>query len=317
MLYQKLKKRTGSHKALRASLRYSVKYDGELYLMLLLPVAIAIIFRYIPISYLSIAFKDYNIKEGVFRSSWVGLKWFEKLFHYRKFTQIFTNTLKVSISTIVFGFPAPVIFALLLNEIKNVGFKKLIQTTSYLPYFISTVIVIGMMNQLLSPSTGIVNHIIRMLGHETVMFNTEPQYFIPMYVVSDIWSGLGYSSILYLSALSGIDQELYEAAEVDGAGIWKKMIHITIPGILPTIMILLLMRVGSIVSVGFEKAYLMQNDLNLSASEILGTYIYKEGMIRLNYSYSTASSFFQSVMNLVLVTTVNTISRRIADISLW
>jgi len=296
---------------------YSLTHDGALYFMLLFPIAVAIIFRYVPIGYLAIAFKNYNFVDGLFRSPWVGFKWFEKFFTYRKFGLIFGNTLKISFGTLIFGFPAPIIFALLLNETKNLRFKKAVQTISYLPYFVSTVIVVGMMNQLVSPTTGFINEIIRALGHDTVMFNTEPQYFLPMYIISGIWSGLGYSSILYLSALAGISQELYEAAEVDGAGRFGKMIHVTLPGILPTIMILLLMRLGTLITVGFEKAYLMQNDLNLKASEIIGTFVYKQGIVRMDYSYSAAVDLFQSVVNIALVTLFNTISRRVADISLW
>lgn len=295
----------------------SVKRDTALYIMLLLPVTIAVIFRYIPIGYLGIAFEKYNFVDGLFGSEWVGLKNFEKFFGYRKFGLLVSNTLKVSFFSLLFGFPCPIIFALMLNEVKNNRFKKVIQTASYLPYFVSTVIVIGMMNQILSPTTGVVNDVIKALGGDAIMFNTEPKYFLPMYVISGIWSSLGYSSILYLSALSGISQELYEAAEVDGAGRWRKMWHITLPGILPTILILLLMNLGSLLSVGFEKAYLMQNDLNVSASEIIGTYVYKQGIIKMDYSYSAAVDLFQGVLNLTLVTIFNTISRKAADVSLW
>lgn len=295
----------------------SLKRDTALYIMLLLPVTIAIIFRYVPIAYLGIAFEDYNFVDGLFGSEWVGWENFEKFFGYRKFGLLLGNTLKVSFASLIFGFPCPIIFALMLNEVTSNRFKKAIQTASYLPYFVSTVIVIGMMNQILSPTTGVVNDVIRALGGDVINFNNEPKYFLPMYVVSGIWSSLGYSSILYLSALSGISQELYEAAEVDGAGRWRKMWHITLPGILPTILILLLMNLGSLLSVGFEKAYLMQNDLNLSASEIIGTYVYKQGIIKMDYSYSAAVDMFQGVLNLTLVTIFNTISRKTADISLW
>ena len=295
----------------------SLKRDTALYIMLLLPVTIAIIFRYVPIAYLGIAFEDYNFVDGLFGSEWVGWENFEKFFGYRKFGLLLGNTLKVSFASLIFGFPCPIIFALMLNEVTSNRFKKAIQTASYLPYFVSTVIVIGMMNQILSPTTGVVNDVIKSLGGKGINFNNEPKYFLPMYVVSGIWSSLGYSSILYLSALSGISQELYEAAEVDGAGRWRKMWHITLPGILPTILILLLMNLGSLLSVGFEKAYLMQNDLNLSASEIIGTYVYKQGIIKMDYSYSAAVDMFQGVLNLTLVTIFNTISRKTADISLW
>ena len=174
-----------------------------------------------------------------------------------------------------------------------------------------------MMNQLLSPTTGIVNEVIASLGHDKIMFQSEPKYFVPMYVVSGIWSTLGYSAILYISALTGIAPELYEAAEVDGAGRFGKMWHVTLPGILPTITVLFLMKIGSLLSVGFEKAYLMQNDLNVSASEIIGTFVYKQGMLQLNYSYSSAVDMVQGVLNLTLITLFNLASRRVADISLW
>lgn len=295
----------------------SLQRDTALYIMLLLPLTIAIIFRYVPIAYLGIAFEDYNFVDGLFGSEWVGLKWFQKFFGYRNFGLLLTNTLKISFASLIFGFPCPIIFALMLNEVTSNRFKKAIQTASYLPYFVSTVIVIGMMNQILSPTTGVVNDVIKALGGQAINFNTEPKYFLPMYVVSGIWSSLGYSSILYLSALSGISQELYEAAEVDGAGRWRKMWHITLPGIMPTILILLLMNLGSLLSVGFEKALLMQNDLNLSASEIIGTYVYKQGIGRMEYSYSAAVDLFQGVLNLTLVTIFNTISKKAADISLW
>ena len=299
------------------SLGKSLQRDTALYIMLLLPLTIAIIFRYVPIAYLGIAFEDYNFVDGLFGSEWVGLKWFQKFFGYRNFGLLLTNTLKISFSSLIFGFPCPIIFALMLNEVTSNRFKKAIQTASYLPYFVSTVIVIGMMNQILSPTTGVVNDVIKALGGQAINFNTEPKYFLPMYVLSGIWSSLGYNSILYLSALSGISQELYEAAEVDGAGRWRKIWHITLPGILPTILILLLMNLGSLLSVGFEKALLMQNDLNLSASEIIGTYVYKQGIIQMNYSYSAAVDLFQGVLNLTLVTIFNTISKKAADISLW
>lgn len=289
----------------------------RLYAMLLIPIVVVFIFKYLPIFYLSIAFKDYNFVDGVFGSPWVGFKWFEKFISYRKFGTIVTNTLKVSFASLIFGFPAPIIFALMLNELSCEKYKKLVQTISYVPHFISTVIIIGMMNQILSPTTGIVNQIIVALGGEKIMFQSEPRYFVPMYVVSGIWQSLGYSAILYISALTGISQELYEAAEIDGAGRFRKIWHISLPGILPTIMVLFLMKVGSLLSVGFEKAYLMQNDLNVAASEIIGTFVYKQGMLQLNYSYSSAVDLLQCILNLTLVTSFNLISKKLSDVSLW
>jgi len=295
----------------------AIKRDAALYVMLIIPVSIAIIFRYVPIGYLAMCFEDYNFKDGLWGSPWVGFKHFVNFFTYRKFGLIVSNTLKVSFTSLLFGFPIPIIFALMLNEVQSEKFKKFVQTCSYLPYFVSTVIVIGMMNQILSPTTGVVNDVIKALGGKAIMFQNEPQYFLPMYIVSGIWSGLGYSAILYLSALSGISQELYEAAEVDGAGRFGKLWHVTLPGILPTIMVLLLMRLGSLITVGFEKAYLMQNDLNVAASEIIGTYVYKKGIVQMKYSYSAAVDLVQSVLNLTLVTIFNTISNKVAEISLW
>ena len=305
----------------RAQIRKSTwklfKNDIALYIMIAVPVIVAILFRYIPIASLVMAFKDYNFVQGVWGSPWVGLKWFEKFFTNVKFAEIFLNTLKIAIYSQLFSFPCPIILALSLNEVRSNKYKRLIQTASYLPYFVSTVVVISMMNQILSPTTGVVNNIIVALGGTAHNFQADPNAFRTMYIVSGIWSGVGYSSILYLSALSGISQELYEAASVDGAGRWRKMWHITLPGIAPTIIILFLMNLGTLLNVGFEKAYLMQNDLNIKTSEVIGTYVYKQGLIKLEYSYSAAVDMFQAVLNLILITVVNTFTKKIADISLW
>jgi len=306
------------HKAqVRRSTWKMFKNDIALYIMILVPVVVAIMFRYLPIASLVMAFKDYNFVQGVWGSPWVGLKWFEKFLGSKKFVDIFLNTLKIAIYSQLFSFPCPIILALSLNEVQSSKYKRIIQTASYLPYFVSTVVVIGMMNQILSPTTGVVNNIIVALGGTAHNFQADPNAFRTMYIASGIWSGVGYSSILYLSALSGISQELYEAASVDGAGRWRKMWHITLPGIAPTIIILFLMNLGTLLNVGFEKAYLMQNDLNLKTSEVIGTYVYKQGLIKLEYSYSAAVDMFQAVLNLILITVVNSVTNKIADISLW
>ncbi len=293
------------------------KNDIALYIMIAVPVTVAILFRYIPIASLVMAFKDYNFVQGVWGSPWAGFEWFEKFLTNPKFGPIFWNTLKIAVMSQLCSFPCPIILALSLNELTNDKFKRCIQTASYLPYFVSTVVVISMMNQILSPTTGVVNNVIVALGGSAYNFQASPTAFLPMYIISGIWSGVGYSSILYLSALTGISQELYEAAVVDGAGRWRKMWHITMPGILPTILILFLMNLGTLLNVGFEKAYLMQNDLNISASEVIGTYVYKQGLVQMKYSYSAAVDMFQAVLNLVLITTVNTVTKKMADISLW
>lgn len=291
--------------------------DIALYIMLILPVLIVIIFRYIPIAGTIIAFKDYDFMRGIWGSEFVGLKWFYRFLRNKRFIRIFWNTVGLSVSSLVFSFPWPIILAISLNEVSSQKFKRTIQTFSYLPYFISTVVVVGMLHQILSPTTGIVNNIITAFGKEAVNFMTRPEWFKPIYIISGIWSSVGYNSIIYLSALTTINPELYEAAVIDGAGRWGKIYHITLPGILPIIVILFLMSLGTLINVGYEKAYLMQNSLNLTSSEIISTYVYKQGLLEFNYSYSTAVGLFQSVINLVLITVANTISRKVADISLW
>lgn len=293
------------------------KNDIALYVMLIFPIVIVITFRYIPMVGAIIAFKDYDFMKGILRSDFVGLKWFDRFLRNRKFISIFLNTLSLSVNSLIFSFPWPIILAISLNEVTNQKFKRSIQTFSYLPYFISTVVVVGMLNQILSPTTGVVNNIITFLGGEAINFIAQSKWFKPIYIISGIWSNIGYNSIIYLSALTTINPELYEASFIDGAGRWDKIYHITLPGILPVIIILFLLSLGSLINIGYEKAYLMQNSLNLSSSEIIGTYVYKQGLIDLKYSYSTAVGLFQSMLNFILITVANTISRKIADISLW
>jgi len=304
------------HKQRRSS-RKLFQNDIALYIMLIFPIFIVIVFRYIPIAGAVIAFKDYDFMKGIWGSDFAGLKWFERFLSNRKFISIFWNTLSLSVNSLIFSFPWPIILAISLNEVTSQKFKRTIQTFSYLPYFISTVVVVGMLHQILSPTTGVINNIITFFGGEPINFLTQSNWFKPIYITSGIWSSVGYSSIIYLSALTSINPELYEAAVIDGAGRWSRIYHITLPGILPVIVILLLMNLGSLINVGYEKAFLMQNSLNLSASEIIGTYVYKQGLLDLKYSYSTAVGLFQSALNLILITVANSISRKVADISLW
>ncbi len=301
----------------RQSKRKLIRNDIALYIMLIFPVLVVIVFRYIPIAGAIIAFKDYDFMKGIWGSSFVGFKWFQRFLKNRRFISIFWNTLSLSVNSLLFSFPWPIILALSLNEVANQKFKRSIQTFSYLPYFISTVVVVGIMHQILSPTTGVVNTIIGLFGGKAINFITQPKWFKPTYIISGIWSSVGYNSIIYLSALTTINPELYEASYIDGAGRWDRIYHITLPGILPVIIILFLLSLGSLINIGYEKAYLMQNSLNLSSSEIIGTYVYKQGLIDLKYSYSTTVGLFQSVINFVLITVANTVSRRAADISLW
>ncbi len=293
------------------------KNDIALYIMLIFPVVIVITFRYIPMAGAIIAFKDYDFTKGIWGSNFIGFKWFARFLGNKRFISIFWNTLSLSVTSLIFSFPWPIILAISLNEVTNQKFKRSIQTFSYLPYFISTVVVVGIMHQILSPTTGVVNNIITFFGGEAINFITQPKWFKPIYIISGIWSNIGYNSIIYLSALTTINPELYEASFIDGAGRWDKIYHITLPGILPVIIILFLLSLGSLINIGYEKAYLMQNSLNLSSSEIIGTYVYKQGLIDLKYSYSTAVGLFQSMLNFILITVANTISRKVADISLW
>ena len=288
-----------------------------MYLMLLPVILFFAIFKYWPMYWLRMAFYNFKILKGFEGSKFVGLSHFTKFFNSLDFWDLLRNTLTINFLQLVIVFPIPILFALQLNEIQHHKFKKLVQTISYLPYFISTMILVSMINTFLSPSLGIVNRVIRTLGGESIYFMGKSQYFRPIYILSSVWQTTGWSAIVYLSALTSIDPTLYEAAVVDGAGRWKQTIHITLPGIRSTIVIMFILQIGRMMSVGFEKVYLLQNDLNLGVSEVISTYLYKKGIIQANYSYSTAVGLFNALVNFALVLISNTISRKVGDISLW
>ena len=287
------------------------------YLMLLPVVLYFALFKYWPMYWLRLAFYDFKILRGFDGSKFVGLKHFIRFFESTDFWTLLNNTLSINFAVLLFVFPIPILFALLLNEVNNTTFKKAIQTVSYLPYFISTMIVVAMINTLLSPSVGIVNRVIKMMGGEAIYFMGSEKYFRPVYIISAIWQNTGWSAIVYLSALTAIDPTLYEAAIVDGAGRLRQVWHITLPGIRSTIIIMFILQLGKIMNVGFEKVYLLQNPLNLGASEVISTYLYKKGIINANYSYSTAIGLFNSVINFGMVLISNTISRKVGEISMW
>ena len=291
--------------------------NWQLYILMALVMTYYIVFCYRPMYGLRMAFLDYNPILGFERSKFVGLKQFERLFTGPYFWPVLRNTLLLSLLGLALGMPFPIIFALLLNTLTNERAKKTIQTITYAPHFISTVVVVGMLKLFLSPTVGIVNHMITALGGNPVNFLTEAGMFRGVYVWSDIWQNTGWNAVIYIAALSGIDPELHEAATVDGASRLRRIWHIDIPGILPTIIILLIMSTGSIINVGFEKVNLMQNDLNASTSEVISTYAYKVGLQKAEYSYASAVDFFNSVVTLVLLVIVNTISRRVTETSLW
>ncbi len=301
----------------REQIRRRIWKQRYVYLMLIPVLLYFFLFRYWPMYWLRMAFYDFKILRGFDGSKFVGLKHFIRFFNSTDFWAILTNTLEINFSVLLFVFPVPILFALLLNEVSGRHFKKAIQTISYLPYFISTMIVVAMLNTLLSPSIGIVNRVIRTLGGEAVYFMGAERYFRPVYVLSAIWQNTGWSAIVYLCALTSIDPSLYEAAIVDGAGRLRQVWHITLPGIRSTIVIMFILQLGKIMNVGFEKVYLMQNDLNLGASEVISTYLYKMGIINANYSYSTTIGLFNSLINFAFILGSNTISRKSGEISLW
>ena len=276
-----------------------------------------LIFKYIPMFGIVIAFQDYSPYLGYFKSEWVGLQNFIDFFESIYFWRLIRNTLLLNVYDLLLGFPVPIIFALLLNEVTNQGVKRFVQTVSYLPHFISIVIVVGIMHSFLSPNSGIVNILLSNMGKDTIDFWTEPKWFRPLYIGSGIWQGFGWGSIIYLAAISGIDPNLYEAAEMDGARRIRKMIHITIPGIMPTIVILLILRLGNMMSVGFQKIILMYNGATYETADVISTYVYRKGIAGGEFSFATAVGLFNSVINLILIFAANTFSRKIGETSLW
>ena len=262
------------------------------------------------------AFQDYKITRGIFESNFVGFKHFNSFLNDVYFWRLIKNTIRINVYGLVFGFPAPIIFALLLNEVRNISFKKTVQTITYMPHFISTVIICGMITSFVARE-GVINSVIVSLGGSPLEFMTDPKYFVGIYTISGIWQNMGWSSIIYISALSSIDQELYEAASIDGASRWKQTIHITIPGILPTVSILLIMQIGQMLSVGFEKVMLLYNPSIYETADIISTYVYRQGILGANYSYSAAVGLFNSVVNFILLVSVNAFSRKISGNGLF
>lgn len=293
----------------------------QLYVFLLIPVVYILIFSYYPMLGLQIAFKKFNFKGGIWGSPWVGLYQFRKFLNAYQFKLVLKNTLVLSAYSILAAFPFPILFALTLNVIQAKKFKKFAQTVTYIPHFISVVVLVGMLMQIFHPLTGVYGALARALtGSTPADLLANPSTFPHMYVWSGVWQGFGYNSIIYLAALSGVSAELHEAAEIDGASRLQRVIHIDFPAILPTVTIMLIMRMGSVMSLGFQKIYLMQNTLNLSTSEVISTFVYKKGLASgagNDYSYSTAIGMFNSVINLLLLVCVNGVSRKLSENSLW
>lgn len=293
--------------------------DRWLYLIMILPCLYYLLFHYYPMYGVTLAFKQYKPKLGIIGSPWAsqhGMKYILQVVNDPYFWTVFKNTIVLNVVNLAITFPAPIILALLLNEVASNRYKRVVQTVTYLPHFLSTVVVVGMMNTMFS-SSGIVNELLGKIGLGPFAFLNDAQYFRPMYIGSNIWQNIGWDSIIFLAALSGLDQALYEAARIDGAGRWKQTIHITIPGILPTIVIMLILAMGKIMNVSYQKILLMMTGSNQSVSDVISTYVYRRGITKADFSYATAVGLFQSLVSLVFVTTTNWISRRTTETSLW
>ena len=291
----------------------------QLYLLLIPVIAYYIIFKYVPMAGAQIAFRNFKFNKGIWGSPWIGLKNFDRFFSSSQSFTMIWNTLVIGFLSIIFCFPFPIILALLINEIKSNRFKNTVKTITYAPHFVSTIVVVGMMTAMCSPSTGVINTIMLKLGiwKEPLYLMGRAQYFRPMYIISAIWKDCGWNAIIFISALAAIDVSLYEAAEVDGANRWQQLIKITLPSIIPTIVIMLILESGKVLNVGFEKAYAMQNDLNLSVSEVISTYTYKIGLEKMDYDYATAIGLFNSIVSSTMLMVVNFISKRVSETSLF
>lgn len=308
----------GNHAAGRKRTLLLMKRNWLLYIFLLPAVIYIGTFMYAPMYGLVIAFKNFAPSKGIWGSPWVGWKWFDNFFNMPRFWQILKNTLAVSLYYLIFSFPLPIVLALIINNINNLKAKKFAQTVTYMPYFISTVVLVGMMSVFFSPRSGFINTLLSHLGGSgTTFFMGEPKYFRHMYVWSGIWQNTGWNSIIYIAALAGVSQDLHEAAKIDGANKMQRILHVDLPAILPTMLILLIMSCGNVLSVGYEKVYLLQNDLNSTVSEVISTYIYKVGLQQQKYSYSAAIGLFNNVVNFTLLVTVNKISRKLSGTGLW
>ncbi|MEG0085707.1 MAG: ABC transporter permease subunit [Bacteroidales bacterium] len=297
--------------------RKRIMRHWQLYVILLIPVLLVAVFSYGPMYGLQIAFKDYIPSYGIDGSKWVGFKHFINFVNSHQFSRLIGNTITISLYSLIAGFPIPIILALALNECTSSKFKKTVQMVTYAPHFISTVVMVGIILLMLSPSSGIINQFIQLFGGQPIDFMAKPEWFKSIYVWSGVWQGMGYSSIIYIAALAGIDQTLHEAAIVDGASRWQRIWHVNIPGILPTVTILLIMNFGSVMSVGYEKILLMQNSLNMPKSDVISTFVYRMGLESAQYSFSAAVGLFNAVINFILLVIVNKVAKKLGETSLW
>ncbi|MFB9753585.1 ABC transporter permease [Paenibacillus hodogayensis] len=292
--------------------------DSRYLLLLVLPcVVYFLVFHYVPMFGIAISFQKYNLFKGIWHSEWVGFHYYRMFFGNPDFFKLLRNTFLLGAYQIVFGFPAPIALALLFNELRSAVFKRVVQSVSYLPHFISNVVVAGMIVVFLSPSGGLVNRLIAAVGFDPVNWLMLPEWFRSIYVASGIWQGIGWSSIIYLAALTAIDPHLYEAAEMDGAGRFRKMAYVSLPGIMQTVVVLLILEIGHVLGVGFEKVFLLYNPAIYETADIISTYVYRVGLVQGNYSYAAAIDLFTGVVNLAFLLGANTISRKLGENSLW
>lgn len=298
-------------------LKTDIKLDRQLYIMMIPALVWFIVFQFYPMYFLQIAFKDYKPFLGIGKSEWVGFKQFEIFFNSPYFLRTLKNTVMINIYSLCINFPSALILALLYNEVKNRIFVKVSQTIAYMPHFISAVVVAGMMITFLSPSSGIVNQIITKLGGEPIYFLADAKYFRIIYTLMNLWHGVGFGSIIFIAALHAVDQELYEAATIDGAGKFGQVLHVTIPGILPTIIIQLILAIGNMLSVGYETIILLYQPSTYETADVISTYVYRSGLQEGNYSFATAVSIFNSVVAIILVAAVNKLSKKVSETSLW
>ena len=293
------------------------KRTWQLYLLITPVLIYYIIFHYAPMYGIQIAFRDFMPSRGFVGSEWVGLKHFQRFFSSYYFKRILLNTIMINLYSLLVGFPVPILFALLLNEIEHKIYEKLVQNVTYIPHFLSAVVVVSILQLMLNPNMGVVNMALEAVGLSKKDFLTDAPLFKHIYVWSGIWQNMGWNSIIYIAALSGVNPSLYEAATIDGASRLQKMRYISIPGIMPTIVILFILRCGAIMNIGFEKILLMQNDLNMESSDVISTFVYRSGILGADYSFSAAVGLFNSVCNFILLIITNSIVRRLGEVSLW
>jgi len=298
------------------SWRRALRRDWQLYSLVVLPLLFFAVFRYLPMLGNIIAFRRYSPGGSLFGDEWVGLHYFRLALEDPTFRRVFVNTLIIGVLTVIFLFPAPIVLALLLNEMRSRYLKRFTQTISYLPHFLSVVVVVAMITELLA-SNGVVNQLLRAVGREPVLFLQKPEWFRTIYISSEMWQTIGWGTILYLAALTTIDADLYEAARIDGAGRWRQTWHVTLPGIRPTMVTLLILNIGTFMAVGFEKILLLYNPLTYPTADVISTYLYRVGIVSGSFSYAAAIGLFESVIGLALVLAANSISRRVVGASLW